>query len=418
MIAMRGLRVAIVLKGYPRLSETFIAQEIRALEKRGLRTSLFSLRHPTDPFTHPVHRHIKSPVSYLPEYLYRQPVRVATGLLNAFRRPGYRAAYRCFIKDLKRDFTLNRIRRFGQAAVLAAELGDDISHIYSHFLHTPSSVARYAAIMRDLPWSFSAHAKDIWTIPEWEKREKIADATWGTTCTAYGHANLADLAPEHDRDKIFLSYHGLDLTCFPAPPDRTDEPDGADANRPVTIVSVGRAVAKKGYDTLLAALSEIPRGINWRFVHVGGGPLLGKLKKQARALGLEQNIEWLGARDQGVVIDTLKGGHIFVLACRVDDNGDRDGLPNVLLEAQSQRLPCISTGITAIPEFIESGTTGILVAPDDPEALAQAMIELITNPSRRRSLADAGYRRLVAEFSFTACIAKLMDRFGLDDDNR
>ncbi len=416
MIAMRGLKVAVVLKGYPRLSETFIAQEIRALEKRGLRTRLISLRRPTDPFTHPVHRQIKAPVSYLPEYLYQHPVRVVTGLLKAYRRPGFATAFGCFKRDLKRDLTLNRIRRFGQAAVLAAEFGDDISHIYSHFLHTPSSVARYAAIMLGLPWSFSAHAKDIWTIPEWEKREKIADAIWGTTCTAYGYAHLVELAPERDRDKIFLSYHGLDLTCFPAPPDRTGEPDGSNAARPVTIVSVGRAVAKKGYDTLLCALSGIPRDINWRFVHVGGGPLLGALKKQARALGLEQRIDWLGARDQGVVIDTLKDGHIFVLACRVDSTGDRDGLPNVLLEAQSQLLPCISTDITAIPEFIESGTTGILVTPGDPEALARAMIELITNPPRRRSLADAGYRRLVAEFSSTACIARLTDRFGLDDE--
>ncbi len=242
---MQGLKVAIVLKGYPRLSETFIAQEIRALEKRGLRISLISLRQPTDPFTHPIHRQIKSPVTYLPEYLYRHPIRVANGLLKAVRRPGFGAAFRCFSRDLKRDFTLNRIRRFGQAAVLAAELGDDISHIYSHFLHTPSSVARYAAIMLGLPWSFSAHAKDIWTRPDWEKREKIASAIWGTTCTAYGHAHLAELAPEHERDKIFLSYHGLDLTCFPAPPERTDEPGGATADRPVTIVSVGRAVAKK-----------------------------------------------------------------------------------------------------------------------------------------------------------------------------
>jgi len=413
---MQGLKVAIVLKGYPRLSETFIAQEIRALEKRGLRISLISLRQPTDPFTHPIHRQIKSPVTYLPEYLYRHPIRVANGLLKAVRRPEFGAAFRCFSRDLKRDFTLNRIRRFGQAAVLAAELGDDISHIYSHFLHTPSSVARYAAIMLGLPWSFSAHAKDIWTIPEWEKREKIASAIWGTTCTAYGHAHLAELAPEHERDKIFLSYHGLDLTCFPAPPERTDEPDGATADRPVTIVSVGRAVAKKGYDTLLSALSAIPPDINWRFVHVGGGPLSSALKKQARTLGLEQRITWLGAQDQGGVIDTLKDGHIFVLACRIGDDGDRDGLPNVLMEALSQRLPCISTDISAIPEFIESGTNGILVAPDDPQALAQAMIELITNPSRRRSLADAGYRRLAANFSFTACIAQLMNRFGLDGE--
>jgi len=146
----------------------------------------------------------------------------------------------------------------------------------------------------------------------------------------------------------------------------------------------GRAVAKKGYDTLLSALSAIPPDINWRFVHVSGGPLTSALKKQARSLGLEQRIDWLGAQEQSVVIDTLKDGQIFVLACRIGDDGDRDGLSNVLMEAQSQHLPCISTDISAIPEFIVSGTTGILVAPDDPQSLAQAMIELIASPARCR----------------------------------
>jgi len=412
---MHGLNVTIVLKGYPRLSETFIAQEIRALEKRGLKINIISLRHPTDQFTHPVHQEIKSPVTYLPEYLYQEPIRVTKGLLKAVHQPGFKAAFRCFLRDLKRDFTLNRIRRFGQAVVLAVELGDEITHIYSHFLHTPSSVTRYTAIMRNLPWSFSAHAKDIWTIPQWEKQEKIAHALWGTTCTAYGHVHLANLAPDNDRDKIFLSYHGLDLTRFPKPPKRTNQPDGSNSKQPITIVSVGRAVAKKGYDTLLSALSEIPSDIHWRFVHVGGGPLIKELKKQAQRLGLEQNIDWLGARDQDVVIDTLRSGHIFALACRIDDDGDRDGLPNVLMEAQSQKLACISTNISAIPEFIKSGKTGLLVAPDDPKALVEAMIELINNPSRRKSFADAGYNRLVTDFSSLACITKLMNRFGLDD---
>ena len=191
----RARRVAFVLKGYPRLSETFIAQEIAALEQRGLDIAIVSLRWPTDRARHPVHERIRAPVLYLPEYLKDAPRRVLAGWRMARRLPGYGAARRAWLADLVRDPTPNRIRRWGQALVLAAELPPDIDHLHAHFLHTPASVARYAAIMRGLRWSVSAHAKDIWTIPEWEKRGKLAGAAWAVTCTGDGRDHLAALAP-------------------------------------------------------------------------------------------------------------------------------------------------------------------------------------------------------------------------------
>ncbi len=173
-------RVAFVLKGYPRLSETFIAQEILALEQRGLGILIVSLRHPTDRKTHPVHASIEAERLYLPEYLYREPVRVWRAWRWARRRPGYRRAWRTWLADLRRDPTPNRVRRFGQALVLAAELPQDVGHLHAHFLHTPASVARYAALVAGLGWTVSAHAKDIWTTPDWEKREKLAEADWAS----------------------------------------------------------------------------------------------------------------------------------------------------------------------------------------------------------------------------------------------
>jgi len=168
--------VGFILKGYPRLSETFIAQEILALEQRGLKILIISLRYPTDRTTHPVHQQIRSAVSYLPEYLYQEPRRVWQGWLRSRRRSGYRAARGAWLADLRRDPTPNRIRRFGQALVLAAELPENVNHLHAHFLHTPASVARYAALITGLSWTVSAHAKDIWTIPVWEKRTKLAEA--------------------------------------------------------------------------------------------------------------------------------------------------------------------------------------------------------------------------------------------------
>ena len=169
---MRALprHAAILVKGYPRLSETFIAQELLALERRGLAFEIVSLRHPTDERVHDLNKAIRAPVRYLPEYLYQEPWRVLRGAARQLRNPRLWRLLRVWLQDLRRDATANRGRRLGQALVLASELPEASDWLHVHYLHTPCSVARYAAILRDLPFSLSAHAKDVWTIPDWEKR--------------------------------------------------------------------------------------------------------------------------------------------------------------------------------------------------------------------------------------------------------
>ncbi len=406
-------KIAIVLKGYPRLSETFIAQEIRELEKRGLQAELFSLRHPTDKKRHPIHDEIEAPVQYLPEYLYREPMRVLRAWWHARRLDGYKAALKVFLKDLRRDRTPNRVRRFGQALVLATEMDSALSHIYSHFLHTPSSVARYAAMMRGMTWSFSAHAKDIWTIPDWEKREKLADAAWGVTCTVYGRDHLNGLAGRGNNRPVDLVYHGLDLSRFAPPEGALSDADGSDPETPVTIMSVGRLVAKKGYDDLVDALARLPKDLHWRFVHVGGGELGADLAGQAEQAGIGGRMEWLGAQSQEQVIEVMRNADVFALMSRITDSGDRDGLPNVLMEAQSQKLTCIATRVAAIPELIADGQSGILVEARDREAMAVELERLIRDPALRNRLAEAGFARVHADFSHDACIGSLAAKFGV-----
>ena len=212
----KGPSLAIAVKGWPRLSETFIAQELVALERAGIDFAIWSLRHPTDHKTHPLHDQLRAPVYYLPEYLHQEPVRVLRGLFWAMTRRGFGNSCGKFLRDLRRDMTRNRIRRFGQACVMARELPDETQALYAHFLHTPSSVARYAAIICGVPWSFSAHAKDIWTSPEWELCEKLSartsGAAFGATCTAFGAEYLNALS---NGTPVDLVYHGLDLGRFP-----------------------------------------------------------------------------------------------------------------------------------------------------------------------------------------------------------
>jgi hypothetical protein len=163
----------VILKGYPRLSETFIAQELLGLERAGFDLALHSMRHPTDQKRHPIHNEIRAPVRYLPEYLHDEPRRVFSSWRRARRLPGYQPAFAAFWRDLKWDFSRNRFRRFGQALVLSAELDPDVVHLHAHFLHTPASVASYASIMTGLRWTCSAHAKDIWTSTDQDLQQKL-----------------------------------------------------------------------------------------------------------------------------------------------------------------------------------------------------------------------------------------------------
>lgn len=402
--------VAFVLKGYPRLSETFIAQEILALEERGLDILIVSLRHPTDRKRHSVHERIRASILYLPEYLYQEPRRVLRGWWRARRLPGYAAARNLWWRDLKRDLTPNRIRRFGQALVLAAELPSQYLRLHAHFIHTPGSVTRYAAKLLGVPWSASAHARDIWITPEWEKREKLADCLWAATCTAHNVTHLSALG---DPAKVALVYHGLDFERFPEPPMHRPLRDGRESADPVQLLTVGRAVEKKGFDLLLAALAELPGGLHWRLTHIGGGPLLPQLKNQAASLGIAGRVEWLGAQAQDAVIAAYRSADAFVLACKRDRDGDMDGLPNVLMEAQSQGLACAASAISAIPELIIDGETGLLAPPEDVKALSVAIERLIVDPALRNRLGEAGAARVRNRFGMSSGINELARRFGL-----
>ncbi|WP_439629306.1 glycosyltransferase [Shinella sp.] len=476
-------KIVVLLKGYPRLSETFIAQELLGLERTGLDLVLVSLRHPTDRKRHPVHDEIKAPVFYLPEYLHQEPIRVVRGLLRSLRLAGFGAALRQFLKDLPRDFSRNRFRRFGQAAVLVGEWPEGAGWLHAHFIHTPASVANYASKMLGIPWTVSAHAKDIWTSEDWELAEKLSTAHWAVTCTKTGHAHLQTLAGAN-RDRVHLSYHGLDLDRFPSvdagssehPPlsCRTSPPqggrsaggedgaqtataemgetllhpisplegemsgrteggiahhthdacgctpaasnprplrDGSNPQNPVTIISVGRAVPKKGYDVLLRALARLPADLHWRFVHAGDGGERAMLQRLAEELGITEKLSWLGAVDQKDVLAGYREADIFALACRITADGDRDGLPNVLVEAASQRLTCVATDISGIPELFENDVNGLLVPSENPEALAAALERAIRDPALRDRLGRAAEAKVRASFDHHTSIAQLKSLF-------
>lgn len=282
--------------------------------------------------------------------------------------------------------------------VLAAEMPATIERIYAHFLHTPASVARYAAIMRGLPWSGSGHAKDIWTSQEWELRRKLADADWLITCTKVAFTRLKDLVADSSRVQLF--YHGLGLAHLPLPPIRECRRDGSDPANPVVILSVSRCVQKKGHDDLLDALARLPAQLHWRFEHIGGGILDEELKGRANRLGIANRCTWLGAQPSAEVFAAYARCDIFALASKTAADGDQEGMPNVLQEAGYQGMAIVSTRSAGIAELVEDGVNGLLVAPAAPDELCAAISRLVRDPALRAHIGAQATHVVQTQFSF------------------
>ncbi|MNU58256.1 GDP-mannose-dependent alpha-(1-6)-phosphatidylinositol monomannoside mannosyltransferase [compost metagenome] len=225
------------------------------------------------------------------------------------------------------------------------------------------------------------------------------------TCTRGGADHLRTLS--ENAGKVHLSYHGLNLSRFPSPDRAAATRDGSNPNDPITILAVGRAVPKKGFDILLKALALLPADLHWRLDHVGGGDELKVLKPLAEELGLAGRVSWHGAMSQQEVLQRYGEADIFALPCRIGKDGDRDGLPNVLVEAASQRILCISTTISGIPELFVDQENGLLVEPEDPLALAKVLEIAIRNPSERDRMARNAEAKVRGHFDHKTSISDL-----------
>jgi glycosyltransferase involved in cell wall biosynthesis len=396
--------VCVVVDRWPRISITFVAQELIGLQDEGLRLRLMTFGQP-DKVRHALFERLRAPVVRLPS----SPVatwRFLRAWLKVRKRPGYRLAKAMMRADRAYAKKPGKLPKyFARAVILAAELPADTRVIYAHFLNLTTTIARYAAAITDLPLAASAHARDIWTANEDDLRVKLAQAEWCATCTASGAERLRELT--NRPGKIHLVHHGLSFDRFPRDLPIRPLRNGSAADDPVRLLSVGRGVEKKGFDVLLEALALLPSELAWRWDHVGPGELIPALREQSRRLGIAHRIEWHGAQDQAFVLDHYRSADLFVLPSREADDGDRDGLPNVLMEAQSQGLACLSTNFSAIPELIVDGVTGVMVPPAQTAPLAAALARLIRSPEERERLGQAGYRRVRESFDASAGIRKI-----------
>ena len=292
------------------------------------------------------------------------------------------------------------LKEFLQAVEVADRVSraGDVAHLHGHFAHGATTVTWLASMITGVPFSFTGHAKDIYRTslnPAGLLARKLGAASYVITCTAANRDHLLAIAADAN---VHVVHHGLNADFARLLADSaTDGPAGT-TSAPMRVVSVGRLVPKKGFDVLIDSIALLrDRGVEISLEIAGedgdAGP---EVRQHVRDRGLDDLVSITGPLSQPALLDLYRDASVFALACRVDDDGDRDGIPNVLVEAMAAGLPVVSTAISGIPELVEDGRTGLLVPPEDPVALAEALHRLEKDPVLRTQLADAG-QAIVAE---------------------
>ncbi len=370
--------LGVLVKIYPKLSETFILEEILGLERLGLPLRLYALAPATDAITHPAVARVLAPLVVLPASVRRHAREFAERHARLLRAAPLRYAATL-------AFALGRGQRglhdFMRAGWLAVQLRDDgVEHLHSHFISAPADIAELVSRLSALPFSVSAHAKDIYLSDPADLQRKLLAARFTVTCTEFNRQVLAAIAPGAP---VHRMYHGVDHALF-HPTLRAPAPDLA------LIVSVGRLRAKKGLDTLIDACALLRRrGQAFACEIVGYGEEQARLQAQIERLGLTDQVRLVGKLAREQVIARYARAAVYVQPSRIAADGDRDGIPNVLLEAMAMGLPVVATRVSGIPELVGDGFNGLLVQADAPAALADAITRLLSQPAL---CADLGCR--------------------------
>ncbi|MCB2264466.1 MAG: glycosyltransferase [Candidatus Thiosymbion ectosymbiont of Robbea hypermnestra] len=411
-----------ILKGFPRISESFISNEILQLEARGFSIHIFSLRRPRECFTHHSVQRIQAPVDYLPETLLAPLPRLIhhNALLAAGRPQVYARTLGTVARGFRRTRKWATFEHLLQAGYLVQHLLPEsgVTHLHAHFAHSPTSVAMFAAMLSGLPFSFSAHAKDIYTLNPEQIREKVALSRFVVTCTEYNKQHLLRITANRSTP-IHRIYHGIDLALF------SGSENIKNPSPPFRVLTVARLVPKKGLPTVLRAMRQLKDwGMGVSHTVIGDGEGRDKMMSLARRLGLGEVTEWLGTLPHHQVLAHYRRADLFVLGCEITPDGDRDGMPNVLVEAMAMGVPVVATRVSAIPELVTDGETGLLVPAGESEPMARAMHRMLTDTNLRGRIVSAAKQRVTEKFDNRRLIRQLARVFesavvsGKNDRNR
>ncbi len=411
-------QIAYILKNFPKLSETFIASEIYRLENLGVDLKLFVLKTPGENLKHKMIEKINAKPFYLPETtsltdstlrgwlklhfkdfsesFFSVAKKRPIGFLKAF----YQAA-RQSIRARSSFFSLKKtyLKEFLQATTIADQIlqTPEIKHLHAHFAHGATTVAWFVSLMTGRKFSFTGHAKDIYldslNPAGWLKR-KMDAAEFVVTCTKANQKHLEAIS----KTKVHCLYHGLstDFTDL-----LTEENEiSALRNGHLRALAVGRLVEKKGFDVFVEACSILKqRGVDFEAIIVGEKGEHSQIVNQKIAENnLGESIKLTGGMSQTKLFQQFRQATMFCLPCRILENGDRDGIPNVMMEAMSCELPVVTTNISGIPEIIRNGENGIMVNPEDAHAFADAMQKIHEDKLFAKRLSAAAKETVKAKF--------------------
>ena len=358
-------RIGYVLKVYPRFSETFVVTEILAREEAGDDLAIYALRPTTDQRFHPEIARVQAPVTWLARYPKGADLwqRIAAGVRNpviAARLPDALAE----LADLPGD-------EVGQGIELAeAVLADGITHLHAHFASLAGRMAWVASRLTGVPYTLTTHAKDIYhssVDPAWLRRI-CADADRVIAISRYNENHLGRVLAGTGAN-VVLQYNALELDRFPFTP-----PEPVPADRPLRVAAVGRLVEKKGFGHLIdAARLLASRGRRLDVRIAGSGELADDLAAHITAAGLTDTVRLVGPQPQDRIRDLVEWADVFAAPCVPGEDGNIDGLPTVVLEAMALGTPVVATAVTGLPEVVENGRTGVLLAPRDVDGLAAAL---------------------------------------------
>ena len=409
-------QIGYLLRSYPRLSQTFILNEILALEKIGVSIQIFALTNPYEKVVQMQVDQVQAPVHYLDEDIQPRSLRnklkenaqvASLHLMGYLRSLVYIAAN----SGIDEGYTAsNRWECFLQAVHLIYLLvlkerrtGKKIDHLHAHFAHDPALIAYLVHSIAGIPFSFTAHARDLYQVPEKVLTDRIRQARAVITCCGSNLEYLNQIAPSQ-KSKFSLVYHGVNLKDFQpvSNPGTSSPPNGP------LILSVGRLVEKKGFQDLLEALFIVKkRGEDFRCAIYGAGPLAKQLEEWIEKHGMTGEVSLKGDRTQQELIPLYQNATLFILTPVQTDDGDRDGIPNVLVEAMAVGLPVITTAVAGIPELVEHNLNGLLYQPHDVEGISSGIIELLRNADKRKQLGGVASKKVTEQFDITQAASRL-----------
>ncbi|MFZ9092267.1 MAG: glycosyltransferase family 4 protein, partial [Planctomycetaceae bacterium] len=377
-------KVAYIVKRYPRFSETFVVNEILAHEAANLPLEIFSLRPPVDTHFQDLISRVQSPLTYLScgKVKARELWDSLTQCAREFGESDS-ILQRCSDEDILDVYCGLRL------AIIAQQRG--ITHLHAHFASSAAAVARIASLVSGIPYSITAHAKDIFheSVCRTKLAARIQDSTATLTVSDFNVRFLTRTFPQIS-DRIVRLYNGMHLGDFPFESPQQRAPQ---------IVAVGRFVEKKGFKDLIDACALLrARGVDFVCKLVGGGELEQPLREQIERVQLTAQVQMTGPQPQSEVKKLIHSSAVMAAPCVKGLDGNQDGLPTVLLESMALGTPCISTAVTGIPEVIIHQKSGLIVSQSNPEELADALQQTLHDSELRVRLAGAARALIEREF--------------------